>query len=88
MFVFRSDDTEGRLQEIANAINELYELQSTRQLVDFGQLQTMDMRPVSLRIPAALHQALKDESHKRRTSLNQLCVALLNNISGTDPVGA
>jgi hypothetical protein len=38
---------------------------------------------VTVRMPRSLHRALRDEAHRRRTSLNRLCVEALAKSSST-----
>jgi predicted HicB family RNase H-like nuclease len=32
---------------------------------------------ITVRLPQSLHEALKDEAHAHRTSMNQLCISKL-----------
>ncbi len=34
-------------------------------------------RVITVRMPRSLHQSLQDEAHRRRTSMNKLCIAKL-----------
>lgn len=34
-------------------------------------------RVITVRLPRSLHEALQDEAHRRRTSMNKLCIAKL-----------
>ena len=38
---------------------------------------TEPTRVITVRLPKSIHEALRDESHQRRTSMNQLCITKL-----------
>lgn len=40
-------------------------------------------RVITVRVPAVLHEALRQESHQRQTSMNQLCISKL--LQSIDP---
>ncbi len=43
------------------------------------------IRVITVRLPESLHEALKDEAHVHRTSMNQLCISkLLRVIEGEE----
>lgn len=43
----------------------------TEEQVDDGKEQ---IRVITVRLPASLHEALKDEAHNRKVSMNRLCI--------------
>ena len=43
-------------------------------------------RVITVRLPKSLHESLKEESHQRRTSMNQLCISKLLQVIDNDLV--
>jgi predicted HicB family RNase H-like nuclease len=44
------------------------------------------IRVITVRLPESLHEALKDEAHVHRTSMNQLCISKLLKIIENDMI--
>ncbi len=42
-----------------------------------GGIPAESIRVITVRLPGALHDALKDEAHDHRTSMNKLCISKL-----------
>ena len=55
------------------------ELRSRSEVLDERYRQRPARSAICIRLSAELHAALRAESHRRDVSLNELCVALLNN---------
>ncbi|HUG66641.1 MAG TPA: hypothetical protein VMM76_02750 [Pirellulaceae bacterium] len=69
------------------------EMEAFEQTVEYAEIQGMvaklrersrnqsesnePTRVITVRLPKSLHEALKAESHQRRTSMNQLCISKL-----------
>ena len=46
------------------------------------------IRVITVRLPASLHEALKDEAHQRKVSMNKLCISKLLQVIEQDLIPA
>jgi len=82
--------TEGVVRRNIRDVDSLHEFEKTEEYCEIQEMlvklrqktrgskgEQEETRVITVRMPESLHEALKSESHERKTSMNKLCISKL-----------